>query len=70
MNCYNDGKKILTPDEIIKISIIFQRECFLDQTAVRDWTKFVINASTTGVSEFDIDQFALSEEEFSEKYEK
>lgn len=61
-------KKVLTLKEIQEIGLKATYHHFMDKTFIKEWTEFVHNALTVGVSEFDIDGFNLSEEEFDEKY--
>lgn len=61
-------KKVMTKKELIELSKTFTSKHFLDKTAIKDWTSFVADAMTIGVSEFEIDQYQLSDEEFDEKY--
>lgn len=61
-------KKVLSVDEIHAIRDKMTRNSFIDRSLIKDWTDFVIEALSVGVSEFDIDQFALSDDDFEEKY--
>lgn len=61
-------KRVLNIEEIHKIREKMSQENFLEKSLIKDWTDFVINALSFGVSEFDIDQFSLSEEDFDKKY--
>lgn len=61
-------KKVLSVDEIHAIREKMVSNTFIDRTLIKDWTNFVIEALSTGVSEFDIDQFALSDDDFDTKY--
>lgn len=64
----SDKKRILTADEINKIAVIFVNEQFLSSSSVKEWTEFVTDAMTTGVTQYEIDNYALTEEDFSKKY--
>lgn len=64
----SDKKRILTADEINKIAVTFVNEQFLSSSSVKEWTEFVTDAMTTGVTQYEIDNYALTEEEFSKKY--
>ncbi len=61
-------KRILTADEINKIVVTFVNDQFLSSSSVKEWTEFVTDAMTTGVTQYEIDNYALTEEEFSKKY--
>jgi len=61
-------KKVLSVDEIHAIREKMTGNNFIDRSLVKDWTNFVIEALSVGVSEFDIDQFALSDDDFDKKY--
>lgn len=64
----SDKKRILTADEINKIAVTFVNEQFLSSSSVKEWTEFVTDAMTTGVTQYEIDNYALTEEDFSKKY--
>jgi len=61
-------KRVLSVDEINEIRDKMTRNHFIDRSLVKDWTEFLIAALSVGVSEFDIDQFALSDDDFDTKY--
>lgn len=61
-------KRILSVEEINKLTTNFVNEHFLSSSSVKEWTVFIVEAMTTGVTEFEIDQYALTEEDFSKKY--
>ena len=61
-------KRKLSVFEINEIEKKMLSTHYIDNTALRDWTKFVISALSEGVSNFDIDQLTLSDEDFDKKY--
>lgn len=63
------SKRVLSVAELEEVRVKMASNHFLDNALFKDWTKFVVEAITKGVSDFDIDQFALSDEEFDKKYE-
>ncbi|WDS61565.1 hypothetical protein [Cronobacter phage vB_Cdu_VP8] len=60
---------ILTYERIQYIRSCWINEKFLDKSIIKDWTEFVHKALTTGVNAFDIDEWMLTDEEWSRKYE-
>ncbi len=61
-------RRVLNADEIKSLAKSFVNEQFLSSSSVKEWTEFVIDAMTKGVTQYEIDQYALSEEEFDKKY--
>lgn len=61
-------KRKLTLKEIKEIEEKMISNHYIDNTALRDWTNFIFSALNEGVSDFDIDQLTMSDEDFDEKY--
>lgn len=61
-------KRKLTLKEIKEVEEKMISNHYIDNTALRDWTNFIFSALNEGVSDFDIDQFTMSDEDFDEKY--
>lgn len=61
-------KRKLTLKEIKEVEEKMISNHYIDNTTLRDWTNFIFSALNEGVSDFDIDQFTMSDEDFDEKY--
>ena len=60
---------LLTYERIRSIQSDWVMSRFLDKSIIKDWTHFVFKAATTGVTQFEIDEWILSDEEWENKYE-
>lgn len=61
-------KRKLTLKEIKEVEEKMISNHYIDNTTLKDWTNFIFSALNEGVSDFDIDQFTMSDEDFDEKY--
>jgi hypothetical protein len=61
-------KRTLTLLEIKEIETKMLSNHYIDNAMLRDWTNFIFSALNEGVSDFDIDQLTMSDDDFDEKY--
>lgn len=60
----------LTYERILAIQSLWINEKAYDKSLIRDWTEFVFKAGTIGVTQFDIDNWILSDDDWDKKYER
>lgn len=61
---------VLSLDEVKDVFNKFCQNTYLTQsTILNDWIDFQHKATTTGVTQFDLDQMVLSDEDFDVKYD-
>lgn len=61
-------KRKLSVFEIHEIETKMLSNHYIDNAMLRDWTNFIFSALNEGVSDFDIDQLTMSDDDFDEKY--
>lgn len=62
------SKRILVLDELQSIYLSACNHHYICSSFVKEWIDFQYRATTEGVSQFDIDQYILSDDQFESKY--